>query len=141
MKRSIFLLFLLLSSLCFSQKVKKDSIFVLLKKDSNLITKYTSKTSRISGFRILYDRFKTEESRKKRLQYLREHGGGKTGFYFSFSGDKNFIIENNLKNYELNTVESLSKLDIIMGYGQKVFFIEKLGSNKYKFHETHLTYE
>jgi hypothetical protein len=50
-------------------------------------------------------------------------------------------MNESLDKYELNTIEGISKLIRIMGYGQKVFFIEKLGCNSYKFHETHLAYD
>lgn len=141
MKSKFILILFFIVSVCYSQKIKKDTIYIIYKEESNLIRKTTFERSKISGFQILYDRFKNEEDREKRLKYLREHGGGPTGFYFGFTGEKNFIVTGNLNEYELYTAEDISKLKLIMQYGQKVFFIEKLGCNKYKFHETHNTYD
>ena len=139
MKLKILLILLFSGLLCYSQKIKKDTIYIMYEAESKIIRKNNSK---ISSFGILYDLYRTKEAREKRLKYLREHGGGgETGFYFGFTGKKNFIVTGDLSKYELNTAEDISKLNIILGYGQKVFFIEKLGCNRYKFHETHLAYE
>jgi hypothetical protein len=124
-----------------SQNKKKDTLFVLYQEDTELIKKITSKISNISGFRILLEKYKTKESREKRLQYLREHPVGEANFYIGFTGVKNFVLNDSLNKYELNTVDDISKRNIIMGYGQKVFFIEKLSCNKYLIHQTHLGYD
>ena len=125
----------------FSQQKIKDSIFILYKGDTELIKKSTSKISEISGFGILWDKYKTKESREKRLKYLRERPVGEVNFYFGFTGVRNFIVKGDIKEYELNTVEDISKRKVLYNSNTKIFFIEKLECNNHKFHETHLTYD
>ena len=141
MRKIIILLFLFFCFKVFSQQKVKDSIFILYNGDTELIQKSTSKISEISGFRILWYKYKKKESREKRLNYLKEHGGGVVNFYFGFTGVRNFIVNDSLNKKNLNSVEDISKRKILYNSNTKVFFIERLDYNSYKFHETHKTYE
>jgi hypothetical protein len=138
MKKLIILILLLFCFQVFSQNKKNDTIFVQYHGDTELIKMKKYKGTDIRGFAVLWDRYKTKESRDNRLKYLREHGGGVVNFYIGFTGDKNYIMNGDLNKIELNIVEDISKRKIIMGYKQKVIFIEKIGCERYKFHETNL---
>jgi hypothetical protein len=141
MKNIIIFILLFFSIQVFCQQQTKDSIFVLYNGDTELIKMIKDKGSDVRSFRVLWDRYKTKESRDERLRYLREHGGGVINFYFYFSGIKNFVIKNNLNKYKLNTVEDISKRKVFYNSNTKLFFIEKLECNQYKFHETHKAYD
>lgn len=140
MKFNLIYIICFVSTFSFAQNVKNDSIFVLYEGNNEIIKMKTSETSKVSGFTILRNRYNTKQKREKRLKYLREHGGGDPNFYIGFTGEKNFILNRSIKNLKLSPVEDISKEKLKMKYGQKVFFIEKLDYNKYKFHQTYLGY-
>lgn len=124
-----------------SQNILKDTIYVQYEEGSELIKMIKHKDTDIRSFGILLDIYKNKRYRDSIAKEYWKRGGQTVPLYIGFTGEKNHMIQGNLKGFELTTIQDISKLKVILGYGQKVFFIKKIGCNSYIFHETHKTYE
>ncbi|MDB4289445.1 hypothetical protein N9887_00010 [Flavobacteriaceae bacterium] len=141
MKNIIIFTLLFFSNQVFCQQQTKDSIFILYKGDTELIKMIKDKDNGVRSFSILLDKFRNIKFRDSIIERYRKRGGRPVPIFTSFQGIKNFIKKESLDKYTLNSIEDISKLIVNYYNPTKIFFIEKLGCNKYKFHETHLAYD
>lgn len=141
MKNTIIFILLFFSIQVFCQQQTKDSIFILYKGDTELIKMIKDKGNDVRSFSILLDKFRNIKFRDSVIERYRKRGGRSVPIFTSFQGVKNFIKKESLDKYKLNSIEDISKLKVNYYNPTKIFFIEKLECNKYKFHETHLAYD
>ena len=139
MKKLVVSILFLFSITLFSQdRLIQDSIFIEYNGDTELVKMINYEGTNIRGFKILNNYFKSEEKRKAKIKYLREHGGGRLPhFYFFFSGEKNFSVSREYEEFKFVDPEDISKFKINLGFRQRVFFVEKLERGKYKVYQTY----
>lgn len=141
MKNTIIFIVFFYGVQVFCQQRANDSIFIFYKEDKELIKMIKDKGNDVRSFDILLDKFRNIKFRDSIIERYKKRGGRSVPIFTSFQGVKNFIIKGNLDKYELTSVEDISKLKVNYSNPKKVFFIEKLMCNKYKFHETHMSYD
>ncbi len=134
--------FLISSFFIYSQSNKKDSIYVLIDKNSYQFKMNATKGTMRSNFSILKYRFRTKKLQKEHIEEINKTFlAGQTPFYMYFYSYKKPIKQQLNTICKVYSIEEVSKNNLNIGYGAKFFFIEKLDCSFYKVYETYLQYE
>lgn len=115
----------------------KNDIYLLYDKTNKLISKDIYK----KNFKILRDDFKTEKQRLDYFKSVKKVYEPTTPFQLVFTFYKDPLIVSDISNYNISSIESISKEQIKILHRTHVNFIIKENCNTYKVYETRMRFE